>query len=76
MLTIKSGKRNSYAHQANILDKEGNVIASVIYRPDNPLKCGARVWIETYNKVVTTNDLELDVAEMVKIITGKSKCAI
>jgi hypothetical protein len=25
----------------------------VIYRPNNPLSCGARVWIETQNEVKT-----------------------
>ena len=27
--------------------------AKVIYSPDKPLSCGAKVWIETQNKVKT-----------------------
>ena len=28
------------------MDSEGNVIGKVKYQPDNPLACGAHVWIE------------------------------
>ena len=30
--------------------------SDVIYSPDKPLSCGARVWIETYNPVIVTRD--------------------
>ena len=30
---------------------DGNEVAKVIYSPDKPLSCGARVWIETQNEV-------------------------
>jgi hypothetical protein len=52
-LTVKTYKENRHATEADILDKDGNVVATVVYRPDNPLSCGARVWIETYGEVVT-----------------------
>lgn len=52
VLTTKTYKDNLYGHEVDILDKDGNVIASVIYRPDKPLSCGAHVWIETEAKVV------------------------
>jgi len=29
------------------LDEDGEVVASVVYSPDKPLSCGAKVWIET-----------------------------
>jgi len=51
VLTIKTYKSNTYAHTANILDSSGNVVAKVVYSPDNPLPCGAKVWIETENVV-------------------------
>ena len=47
VLTCKAGRANNYAHEAEIKDAEGNVVARVVYRPDKPLSCGARVWIET-----------------------------
>jgi len=51
VLTVKTYKDNRYAHQALIKDTQGNVVAKVIYSPDKPLSCGARVWIETDNEV-------------------------
>ena len=51
VLTVKTYNSNDYAHEAVIKDKQGNEVARVIYRPDKPLSCGARVWIETSNDV-------------------------
>lgn len=53
VLTTKTYKSNVYANKVDILDSAGNVVASVVYSPDKPLSCGARVWIETENEVVT-----------------------
>lgn len=50
-LTVKTYKQNLKAHNVQILDKTGNVVAKIVYSPDKPLKCGARVWIETSNEV-------------------------
>ena len=50
-LTVKTYKANRAATEADILDEAGNVVATIVYRPDNPLSCGARVWIETKNEV-------------------------
>lgn len=49
-LTVKTYKSNTPASQADIV-VDGRVVASIIYRPDNPLSCGARVWIETHEDV-------------------------
>jgi hypothetical protein len=46
VLTIKTYKETKYAHQVNI---DGP--SKIVYSPDNPLSCGAKVWIETYAKV-------------------------
>ncbi len=53
VITVKDYKQNRKVNHAAIVDSEGKVIASVYYRPDNPLPCGAKVWIETENDVVT-----------------------
>ena len=45
-LTVKTYKDNIYAHEVDI---KGD--SKVIYSHDNPLSCGAKVWIETYNEV-------------------------
>lgn len=51
VLTVKTYKSNLYAREVEILDADGNVAAKVVYSPDKPLSCGARVWIETQNDV-------------------------
>ncbi|WP_415912279.1 hypothetical protein [Neptuniibacter sp. QD37_11] len=52
VLTCKDYKENRYAHEAILLDEHGEPTAKVVYRPDNPLPCGAHVWIETMNEVI------------------------
>lgn len=46
VLTVKTYKDNEYAHEAVI-----NGPSRVVYAPDKPLACGARVWIETESEV-------------------------
>lgn len=52
-LTVKTYRSRANSQEVDILDKDGNVVATVIHRPHEPLSCGARVWIETQNEVVT-----------------------
>ena len=51
-ITVKTYDANRKANQVSILDGAGNVCATIIYRPDDPLPCGTRIWIETRNEVV------------------------
>jgi hypothetical protein len=53
VLTCKTYKSNTYAHEAIIRDAEGKEVARVVYRPHKPLSCGAHVWIETQLDVET-----------------------
>ena len=46
VITVKTSKSNTYAHEVEILGP-----AKVIYSPDKPLSCGAKVWVETESKV-------------------------
>ena len=48
VLTVKTYKSNTYAHDVEILGP-----SKVLYRPDDPLQCGAKVWIETESEVIT-----------------------
>tara|TARA_R110000822_G_scaffold136229_1_gene273750 strand:+ start:328 stop:549 length:222 start_codon:yes stop_codon:yes gene_type:complete len=48
-LTVKTYKSNTYAHAVEILGA-----SKVIYSPDSPLSCGAKVWIETTSEVGIT----------------------
>ena len=46
-LTVKTYKDNTYAHQVHISGP-----CDIIYSPDKPLSCGARVWIQTESEVI------------------------
>jgi len=47
VLTVKTYKDNTYAHEVEIKGE-----SKVVYSPDKPLSCGAKVWIETQAEVV------------------------
>ncbi len=42
VLTVKTYKSNVYAFEVEVLGP-----SRIVYRPDKPLSCGARCWIET-----------------------------
>jgi hypothetical protein len=46
VLTVKTYKSNEYGHEVLIGGP-----CRVVYSPDKPLSCGARVWIETESGV-------------------------
>ena len=46
VLTVKTYKSNTYAHEVEILGP-----SKVVYSPNKPLSCGAHVWIETQAEV-------------------------
>jgi len=50
VLTVKTYKENRKSNQAEIV-VNGIVVAKIVYEPDKPLPCGARVWIETEHEV-------------------------
>lgn len=47
VLTVKQGRTNTYATTVEVLGP-----SRVVYSPDRPLSCGAKVWIETDAEVV------------------------
>jgi len=47
-LTVKDYQKNRKANSVEILGP-----SKVVYSPDNPLSCGAKVWIETESTVLT-----------------------
>jgi len=42
VISVKNYKTNTYCDEVKILGE-----SKVVYSPDKPLSCGARVWIET-----------------------------
>jgi hypothetical protein len=51
VITCKTYKSNEYANEVIIYGQDGLVAARIVYSKDKPLSCGAKVWIETENKV-------------------------
>ena len=49
IFTIKQGCKNTYAHNVKVIGE-----MELVYSPDKPLNCGAKVWIET------RGDIEVD----------------
>jgi len=47
VITVKTSKSNDYAHSVEIKGP-----SKIVYSPDKPLSCGAKVWIETESEVV------------------------
>jgi hypothetical protein len=52
VLSVKQSGRVFEAREAAIIDPLGERLATIIYRPEAPLSCGAEVWIETENRVL------------------------
>jgi hypothetical protein len=48
VLTVKTYKDNRYANSVEIKGP-----SRLVYSPDKPLSCGAKVWIETFAEVET-----------------------
>ena len=46
VITVKTSKSNDYGHEVEILGP-----SKIVYSPDKPLSCGAKVWIETEAEV-------------------------
>ena len=47
VITVKTYNSNTYGYEVDILGD-----SKVVYSPDKPLSCGARVWIETDSEVL------------------------
>ena len=46
VITVKTYKDNNYAHEVYV---DGP--CKIVYSPDKPLSCGAKVWIETQAEI-------------------------
>ena len=53
VITVKDYQNNRKTNSATILSDDGTEVATIIYSPDKPLPCGAKVWIETELEVIT-----------------------
>ena len=62
VFTIKQGGKNTYAHNVKV-----NGEMELVYSPDKPLNCGAKVWIET------RGDITVDGRKMSAIALNDTK---
>ncbi len=46
VITVKEGKKNTYGQSVTVHGP-----SKVVYSPDKPLSCGAKVWVETAAEV-------------------------
>lgn len=53
VLTAKTYKGNTLGNEAEITGP-----CRVVYRPDKPLACGAKVWIETDSEVIVHGQVQ------------------
>ena len=49
VIACKTGGKNIYGDRVKIMGP-----SEVIYSPDKPLSCGAKVWVETHSEVLIT----------------------
>jgi len=52
IFTIKQGGSNTYAHNVKV---KGEM--ELVYSPDKPLSCGAKVWIETRGNIEVNGEI-------------------
>ena len=52
IFTIKQGGKNTYAHNVKV---KGEM--ELVYSPDKPLSCGAKVWIETRGNIEVDGEI-------------------
>jgi len=58
-ITVKTYKSNVRGHRAQI---DGP--SQLVYSPERPLSCGARMWVETEARVVIYDDTAGDAVEL------------
>ena len=51
-ITVKEGRKNTYCYGVSVLGP-----STLVYSPDKPLSCGAKVWIETESEVEALDTL-------------------
>lgn len=58
VITVKDYQRNRKCNSVVICDpRTGKIAAEIVYSPDKPLSCGAKVWIETDYEVIVLDKI-------------------
>jgi len=53
VITVKTYKSNTYCSEVFV-----NGPCKIVYSPDKPLPCGAKVWIETESEIICNKEEE------------------
>ena len=53
VITVKTYKSNTYCNEVHV---DGP--CKIVYSPDKPLPCGAKVWIETESEIICNKEEE------------------
>ena len=64
IFTVKQGGKNTYAFNVKV---KGEM--ELVYSPDKPLSCGAKVWIETRGEVILNQMANVDTKQMANVDT-------
>tara|TARA_R110000787_G_scaffold253394_1_gene358792 strand:+ start:188 stop:586 length:399 start_codon:yes stop_codon:yes gene_type:complete len=64
IFTIKQGGKNTYAFNVKV---KGEM--ELVYSPDKPLSCGAKVWIETRGEIILSQMPNVDTKQMPNVDT-------
>tara|TARA_R100000353_G_scaffold84409_2_gene62915 strand:- start:1153 stop:1476 length:324 start_codon:yes stop_codon:yes gene_type:complete len=59
VITVKTYKTNDYGHETIV-----NGPCTIVYSPDKPLSCGAKVWIETEAGVTVVDSVAVTTKEV------------
>ena len=59
VITVKTYKTNDYGHETIV-----NGPCKIVYSPDKPLSCGAKVWIETEAGVTVVDSVAVTTKEV------------
>ena len=70
IFTIKQGGKNTYAHNVKVVGE-----MELVYSPDKPLSCGAKVWIETRGDIQLDNLANLDTKNEIANLDTKDQNA-
>jgi hypothetical protein len=68
VFTIKQGGKNTYATRVKVVGE-----MELVYSPDKPLSCGAKVWIETRGEIELAKS---DTKEKPIVINGSKHVSI
>ena len=67
VFTIKQGGKNTYAYNVKVVGE-----MELVYSPDKPLSCGAKVWIETRGDISMSNDFATSTKKPLMVVKDKT----